>query len=48
MEVAARKLGNSQDMLIPKPILAQAGPEVSADLQVPDGGRNLRTRVTMI
>ena len=37
MEVAIRKMGNSQGVLIPKPILAQAGLEGSADLQVRDG-----------
>ena len=34
MEVAIRKMGNSQGVLIPKPILAQLGLEGSADLQV--------------
>ena len=37
MEVAIRKMGNSQGVLIPKPILAQVGLEGSADLQVRDG-----------
>lgn len=34
MEVAIRKMGNSQGVLIPKPILAQLGLEGTADLQV--------------
>lgn len=37
MEVAIRKMGNSQGVLIPKPILAQLGLEKTADLQVVDG-----------
>jgi antitoxin MazE len=34
MEVAIRKMGNSQGVLIPKPILAQIGLVGTADLQV--------------
>ncbi len=34
MEVAIRKMGNSQGVLIPKPILAQLGLGATADLQV--------------
>ena len=37
MEVAIRKMGNSQGVLIPKPVLAQLGLEGTADLQVRDG-----------
>jgi antitoxin MazE len=37
MEVAIRKMGNSQGVLIPKPILAQLGLEGVADLRVRDG-----------
>ncbi len=37
MEVAIRKMGNSQGVLIPKPILAQVGLEGTVDLQVRDG-----------
>ena len=37
MEVAIRKMGNSQGILIPKPILAQLGLGATADLQVRDG-----------
>ena len=37
MEVAIRKMGNSQGVLIPKPLLAQLGLERTADLQVRDG-----------
>jgi antitoxin MazE len=42
LEVAIRKMGNSQGVLIPKPILAQLGLEGSADLQVRDGVIEIR------
>jgi antitoxin MazE len=42
MEVAIRKMGNSQGVLIPKPILAQVGLEGSADLQVRNGVIEIR------
>lgn len=42
MEIAIRKMGNSQGVLIPKPILAQVGLEGSADLQVRDGVIEIR------
>ncbi|HRD96157.1 MAG TPA: AbrB/MazE/SpoVT family DNA-binding domain-containing protein [Rubrivivax sp.] len=42
MEVAIRKMGNSQGVLIPKPILAQVGLEAKADLQVRDGVIEIR------
>lgn len=42
MEVAIRKMGNSQGVLIPKPILAQLGLEGTADLQVRDGMIEIR------
>lgn len=43
MEVAIRKMGNSQGVLIPKPILAQLGlVEGSVDLQVRDGVIEIR------
>ena len=42
MEVAIRKMGNSQGVLIPKPILAQLGLEATADLQVRDGVIEIR------
>ena len=42
MEVAIRKMGNSQGVLIPKPILAQVGLESTADLQVSDGVIEIR------
>ncbi len=42
MEVAIRKMGNSQGVLIPKPILAQLGLEGIADLQVRDGVIEIR------
>jgi antitoxin MazE len=42
MEVAIRKMGNSQGILIPKPILAQLGLKGTADLQVRDGVIEIR------
>jgi len=42
MEVAIRKMGNSQGVLIPKPILAQVGLEGTADLRVRDGVIEIR------
>ena len=42
MEVAIRKMGNSQGVLIPKPILALLGFEDRADLQVRDGVIEIR------
>ena len=42
MEVAIRKMGNSQGVLIPKPILAQIGLEERADQQVRDGVIEIR------
>lgn len=42
MEVAIRKVGNSQGVLIPKPILAQVGLQGTADLQVRDGVIEIR------
>jgi antitoxin MazE len=42
MEVTIRKMGNSQGVLIPKPILAQLGLESTADLQVRDGVIEIR------
>ena len=42
MDVAIRKMGNSQGVLIPKPILAQVGLEGRADLQVRDGVIEIR------
>ncbi|NBQ87832.1 MAG: AbrB/MazE/SpoVT family DNA-binding domain-containing protein [Betaproteobacteria bacterium] len=42
MEVAIRKMGNSQGVVIPKPILAQLGLEGRADLQVRDGVIEIR------
>ena len=42
MEVAIRKMGNSQGVLIPKPVLAQVGLEGAADLQVRDGVIEIR------
>ena len=45
MEVSIRKMGNSQGVLIPKPILAQVGPGGTADLQVRDGVIEIRLSV---
>lgn len=42
MEVAIRKMGNSQGVLIPKPILTQLGLAGTADLQVRDGVIEIR------
>lgn len=42
MEVAIRKMGNSQGVLIPKPILAQVGLEGTAELRVRDGVIEIR------
>ena len=42
MEVAIRKMGNSQGILIPKPILAQLGLDGTADLRVRDGVIEIR------
>ena len=42
MEVSIRKMGNSQGVLIPKPILAQVGLEGKADLQVRNGVIEIR------
>jgi antitoxin MazE len=42
MEVTIRKMGNSQGILIPKPILAQVGLGATADLQVRDGVIEIR------
>ncbi len=42
MQVAIRKMGNSQGVLIPKPVLAQVGLEGAADLQVKNGVIEIR------
>ena len=42
MKVAIRKMGNSQAVLILKPILAQVGLEGLADLQVREGVIEIR------
>ena len=42
MHVTIRKIGNSQGVLIPKPVLAQVGLEGAADLQVRDGVIEIR------
>jgi antitoxin MazE len=42
MQVAIRKMGNSQGILIPKPILSQLGLADGADLQVRNGVIEIR------
>jgi antitoxin MazE len=42
MEVTIRKIGNSQGVLIPKPVLVQVGLEGKADLRVRDGVIEIR------
>ena len=42
MQVSIRKMGNSQGVLIPKPILAQVGLEDFADLRVNNGVIEIR------
>lgn len=42
MHVSIRKMGNSQGVLIPKPILAQVGLEEVADLRVNNGVIEIR------
>ena len=42
MEVTIRKMGNSQGVLIPKPILAQVGLQGRAELRVRDGVIEIR------
>jgi len=42
MQVSIRKMGNSQGILIPKPILKQLGLVDVADLQVNDGVIEIR------
>lgn len=42
MEVTIRRMGNSQGVLIPKPILAQVGLEGRAELRVRDGVIEIR------
>lgn len=42
MQVTIRKMGNSQGILIPKPILSQVGLEGTADLQVKNGVIEIR------
>lgn len=42
MQVAIRKMGNSQGVLIPKPVLLQLGLGDTADMQVRDGVIEIR------
>lgn len=45
MKVAIRRIGNSQGVVLPKPVLAQAGLEDEAELSVEDGSVILRKPV---
>jgi antitoxin MazE len=42
MKVTIRKIGNSQGVVLPKPVLAQAGFDDEAELTVEDGAIVLR------
>jgi antitoxin MazE len=42
MKVTIRKIGNSQGVVLPKPVLAQAGLEDEAELTIEDGAVVLR------
>ena len=42
MRIAIRKLGNSQGVIIPKPLLEQAGLKREADMQIENGAIVLR------
>lgn len=42
MRTAIRKIGNSQGVLIPKPLLAEAGLESDVDMSVENGALVLR------
>lgn len=42
MRTAIRKIGNSQGVLIPKPLLAEAGLESGVDMSVENGALVLR------
>ena len=42
MKITIRKIGNSQGVVLPKPVLAQAGLEDEAELTIEDGAVVLR------
>lgn len=42
MKIAIRKMGNSQGVIIPKPVLAQAGLDSEAEMSVEHGAIILR------
>ncbi|HEX6794423.1 MAG TPA: AbrB/MazE/SpoVT family DNA-binding domain-containing protein [Casimicrobiaceae bacterium] len=48
MKVAIRRIGNSQGVVLPKPVLAQAGLEDEAELSVEDGRIILRRPVLAV
>ena len=48
MKVAIRRIGNSQGVVLPKPVLAQAGLEDEAELSVEEGRIILRKPVAAV
>ena len=48
VKVAIRRIGNSQGVVLPKPVLAQAGLEKEAELSVEDGRIVLRKPVAAV
>lgn len=46
MKIAIRRMGNSQGVIIPKPILAQLGLETEAEMVVENGAIVLRKATT--
>ena len=48
MKVVIRKIGNSQGVVLPKPVLAQAGLEYEAELTVEEGRIVLRKPVAAV
>lgn len=48
MKTTVRKIGNSQGVLIPKPLLAQAGIECEAEITLEDGAIVLRKPVPAV
>jgi antitoxin MazE len=48
MKIAIRRMGNSQGVIIPKPILAQVGLEAEAELVVEKGAIVLRKPTSQV
>ena len=48
MKVAIRRIGNSQGVVLPKPVLAQAGLEDEAELTIEAGGIVLRKPIAAV